>query len=166
MASAPGNCNAGAVQGRTSHTVTFDANGGSGSMSPETHDAATALPANRSLAPVLAEGWNTVANGLGTAYADQAEYSYVADVTLYAQWTATTGSVDLVRAVGESDVLQSPFSVWASASSGLRVTLTTTTPAVCNASGVYGRTITLIGTGTCTVRAAQAGNSVYKAGEC
>ena len=33
-------------------------------------------------------GWNTAANGSGTAYADGATYSFAADVTLYAQWTA------------------------------------------------------------------------------
>ena len=32
-------------------------------------------------------GWNTIANGTGTAYADGATYSFTADVTLYAQWT-------------------------------------------------------------------------------
>ena len=33
-------------------------------------------------------GWNTAANGSGTAYADGATYSFAADITLYAQWTA------------------------------------------------------------------------------
>ena len=33
-------------------------------------------------------GWNTAANGSGTAYANQANYAFTADVTLYAQWTA------------------------------------------------------------------------------
>ena len=33
-------------------------------------------------------GWNTAANGSGTRYADGATYSFAADITLYAQWTA------------------------------------------------------------------------------
>ncbi len=33
-------------------------------------------------------GWNTAANGLGTAYSDGAIYPFSADATLYAQWTA------------------------------------------------------------------------------
>ena len=33
-------------------------------------------------------GWNTLANGSGTDYADGATYSFSADITLYAQWTA------------------------------------------------------------------------------
>ena len=163
VASGAGVCNAGAVQGRTSHTVTFDANGGSGSMSPETHDAATALPANQLTRSGYAfTGWNTPVGGSGTSYTDRAEYPYVADVTLYAQWTARTAQSISFGLLANRTLVQSPFTVRASASSGLAVTFTTTTPAVCKASGVNGRTITLIATGTCTVRASQAGNSIYK----
>ena len=56
---------------------------------------------------------------------------------------------------------QSPLTVSATASSGLAVTFTTSTPLVCTASGNNGKTITLIGPGTCTVEADQAGNAVY-----
>lgn len=53
------------------------------------------------------------------------------------------------------------FQVSATASSGLAVSFTTTTPSVCTAGGTYGRTITLRARGTCTVRASQAGNASY-----
>ena len=33
-------------------------------------------------------GWNTAANGSGTAYANSATYAFSADVTLYAQWNS------------------------------------------------------------------------------
>jgi len=56
---------------------------------------------------------------------------------------------------------QSPFTVKATASSGLPVTFTTTTPAVCSSSGTNGQTITLQTRGTCTVTASQAGNANY-----
>jgi hypothetical protein len=51
-----------------------------------------------------------------------------------------------------------PFSVDATASSGLAVSLASLTPAVCTVSG---NTVTLISTGTCTVRATQAGNGIF-----
>jgi uncharacterized repeat protein (TIGR02543 family) len=35
-------------------------------------------------------GWNTLANGGGTSYADGSTYSFDADIGLYAQWAATT----------------------------------------------------------------------------
>jgi hypothetical protein len=56
---------------------------------------------------------------------------------------------------------QSPVTVSATATSGLAVTFTTSTPSVCTAGGLNGATITLVGPGTCTVRANQSGNAVY-----
>ncbi|HTU41079.1 MAG TPA: SBBP repeat-containing protein [Candidatus Aquilonibacter sp.] len=51
-----------------------------------------------------------------------------------------------------------PFEVSASASSGLAVTFSSTTPSVCTVSGAM---VTLIAVGTCTIQAAQAGNATY-----
>lgn len=73
----------------TDHTVVFDANGGSGSMSYQVAISSQALNTNAyTRANHTFDGWNTVANGSGTAYADGATYDFTADVTLYAQWTA------------------------------------------------------------------------------
>ena len=58
---------------------------------------------------------------------------------------------------------QSPVTVSATASSGLAVTFTTTTPAVCTAGGTNGETITLVAVGRCIVVASQAGNTTYNA---
>lgn len=60
-------------------------------------------------------------------------------------------------------MLQSPVTVNATASSTLAVSFTTTTPAVCTSSSSNGRTITLVGAGTCAVRADQAGNAAFNA---
>jgi hypothetical protein len=57
----------------------------------------------------------------------------------------------------------SPVTVSATASSGLAVTFTTTTPAKCTASGKNGATIKLVATGPCTVKADQIGNATYNA---
>ncbi len=71
----------------TSHTVTFDANGGSGLMSDQVALGATALTANTFTRSGYAfAGWNTAADGSGTAYADGASYAFSADATLHAQW--------------------------------------------------------------------------------
>ena len=70
------------------HTVTFNANGGTGSMSPQIANVPTALTLNTfTRSGYNFAGWNTAANGSGTAYADGATYSFAADITLYAQWT-------------------------------------------------------------------------------
>ena len=72
-----------------SFTVTFDANGGSGSMSNQTASSATNLTTNTfTRSGFTFSGWNTIAGGGGTAYADGASYPFTANATLYAQWTA------------------------------------------------------------------------------
>ena len=73
-------------------TVTFRANGGTGSDRTQTvsYGAATALDAN---AFTRTDGysfdhWNTVADDSGTRYADRESVTLTADTVLYAQWKA------------------------------------------------------------------------------
>ncbi len=70
-------------------TVTFNGNGStSGSTAPESNNAATALSVSGfSRTGYAFAGWNTAADGSGTAYADGASYPFTANVTLFAQWT-------------------------------------------------------------------------------
>ena len=69
--------------------VTFDANGGSGSMAVQEVKAKTLAVLNANT--FTKEGylfveWNTKADGSGMAYADGASVSLDSDITLYAQW--------------------------------------------------------------------------------
>ena len=76
--------------GVSNSSVSFNANGGSGSMTNQSASTATALSANTfTRSGYTFSGWNTAANGSGTAYADGASFSFSANTTLYAQWTAT-----------------------------------------------------------------------------
>ena len=69
-------------------TVTFNANGGTGSMSNQTASATTNLTANAfTRTGYTFSGWNTIAGGGGTSYANSASYAFTADLNLYAQWT-------------------------------------------------------------------------------
>jgi hypothetical protein len=69
------------------YTVTFVNNTGSGVMANQLASAPTALSSNTfTKANYHFTGWNTAADGSGTAYADGASYSFAADITLYAQW--------------------------------------------------------------------------------
>lgn len=75
----------------TTATITFNANGGTGTMAPEivNVNAATALTANSfTRSGYTFSGWNTTASGGGMSYSNGASYSFVASTTLYAQWTA------------------------------------------------------------------------------
>ena len=83
-------------------TITFNGNGAdSGIMSPQ--DIIAGTPEN--LVPNAFTktnhtfiGWNTQANGSGTSYSDEAEFiasiTQHEDITLYAQWAATTIAFD------------------------------------------------------------------------
>jgi hypothetical protein len=66
-------------------------------------------------------------------------------------------------ALAAKTMAQSPVTVVATASSGLTVTFTSTTPSICTSGGTNGATITLVGPGTCNVRASQPGNALYNA---
>ena len=75
-------------------TVTFEANGSAeypveGTMTPQTvlEKTETALNANGfTREGYNFKGWNTVANGSGTSYADGATVNLTESTTLYAQW--------------------------------------------------------------------------------
>lgn len=109
--------------------------------------------------------------GTGTCVIDanqagNANYATAAQVqqsfTVSAATTKTNQSITFNKPTNKT-MLQSPVTVSATASSGLPVTFTTTTPAVCTPGGTNGETITLVAKGTCTVQANQAGNAVYAA---
>ncbi|HET6419777.1 MAG TPA: InlB B-repeat-containing protein [Geobacteraceae bacterium] len=72
------------------HTVTFNANLGSGTMTPQTANTPTVLSLNAFTRTGYSfSGWDTVSDGSGVFYADGATCSFTEDATLYAQWLAT-----------------------------------------------------------------------------
>ena len=76
-----------------SQTVTFNANGGSGTMASQSSSTSAALNANTfTRAGYTFAGWNVLADGTGLAFADGATYDFQSSRTLYAQWTAGGGS--------------------------------------------------------------------------
>lgn len=75
----------------TTYTITFDANGGTGSMDTQTVEAGTTvtLATNAYVRDGYSfSSWNTAQDGSGTTYADGAEVAVESNLTLYAQWTA------------------------------------------------------------------------------
>lgn len=107
------------------HTVTFNTNGGTGTMSPQNASTPTNLTANTfTRTGYTFTGWNTIAGGGGTAYADGASYSFAADITLYAQWSVNS------------------YTVTFNANGG------TGSPSVSSVSGNYNSSVTLATIGT------------------
>jgi hypothetical protein len=90
------------------YSVNFDANGGSGTMQAQSSSVQAALNANTfSNSGSSFAGWNTAANGSGTAYADQASYPFSASVTLYAQWTTNVQVVNSPNVASDGLVVTS-----------------------------------------------------------
>ena len=81
-------------------TITFDANGGSGSMASQTVPRGVATPLNKmngligtDVKPSF-DRWNTSPDGNGTPYEDGATVSVTTATTLYAQWTELKSTDD------------------------------------------------------------------------
>ena len=78
--------------------ITFDANGGSGSMSVQQIENSGTLTANAfTRSGYTFAGWNTQADGNGTSYTNEAAITATSSdkgpVTLYAQWTENTATL-------------------------------------------------------------------------
>ena len=72
----------------TNKTVSFSGNGGVGPKYTFKANKSVKLPANKfTRKGYVFAGWNTKADGSGTAYKDQATFKFTANATLYAQWT-------------------------------------------------------------------------------
>ena len=80
---------------RVFYTITFNANGGEGSMEPQRFEVGvdTALNTNAfTRENYKFIGWNTAADGSGATYADEgAILELTGDMTLYAQWKIWNG---------------------------------------------------------------------------
>ena len=84
-----------AATARVFYTITFNANGGEGSMEPQRFEVGvdTALNTNAfTRESYKFIGWNTAADGSGATYADEgAILELTGDMTLYAQWQFWNG---------------------------------------------------------------------------
>ena len=85
--------------------------------------------------------------------------TYSAAPTVDQSFTVAKGSQTITfGALSPLRLDQSPFTLSATASSGLTVTFTSATTTICTVSS---KSVTLKAVGTCTVQAAQAGNANY-----
>ena len=104
------------------NTVTFDANGGTGSLASQAGSVAGALTSNAgsiSRPGYTFTGWNTAVNGSGTSYADGASYPFTSSETLYAKWSADSNTVTF----NANDGTRSPATVTQSITTGVSTAL-------------------------------------------
>jgi uncharacterized repeat protein (TIGR02543 family) len=94
-------------------TVTFNANGGSGTMASETEvDGTTAALTLNSFTYTgyTFNSWNTAANGSGTNFTNDDLVKFDGSVTLYAQWTVDSSTI-IFNANGGSGAMASETEV-------------------------------------------------------
>lgn len=71
-----------------SHSVTFESNLGAGSLADQSAGVPTALRLNTFTRSGFSfAGWNTAADGSGTAFSNGASYSFSTNISLFAQWS-------------------------------------------------------------------------------
>ena len=91
---------------KNTYTLTFNSNGGTGTTVTQNLQYATSTPLTANTytrTGYTFDGWNTQSNGLGTSYADKANYSIgAANATLYAKWTPWTISITFDEEGGTS----------------------------------------------------------------
>jgi probable HAF family extracellular repeat protein/uncharacterized repeat protein (TIGR03803 family) len=103
-----------------------------------------------------------VRGGTCTLRANQSgDASYLAAAAVKASFEVTPAPQTIAfGALADQVFGLPPFTVSATASSGLSVSFTSVTPTVCNATGA---TVRLLAGGACTIQASQAGNVSYQA---
>jgi len=145
-------------------TVSFNANGGAGSMTPQTSSSAAALTLNAfTRAGYSFAGWNTVAGGGGTPYANGASYPFTSSVTLYAQWTFIKLPQAPLSVTSLNGQVGAPLALTTSGGSGtgsLSFVVVNGTGTGCSVTGAV---LSATGAGTCLVTATKAGDSQYLA---
>lgn len=85
-----------ASRAKTSYTVSYNANGGSGAPSAQTkwyNESLTLSSTKPTRTGYTFAGWNTNSSGTGTNYSAGGTYTGNAALTLYAKWTAITYTV-------------------------------------------------------------------------
>ncbi len=103
-----------------------------------------------------------VAAGTCTIQATQpGNANYLAATAVYQSFKiAKAGQTITFGAIPNQALGTPPFTVSATASSGLTVSFNSQSTSVCTVSG---NTVTLVAAGTCTIQATQAGNANYLA---
>ncbi len=147
----------------TTFTVPLSTTGGSGSGAV-TYAVTTAGTAGCSVASNGSTLTYTNAGTCGITAYKAADTNYNSAQSSEATFTINKESQTITfNSLSNKVNGDAPFSVSATASSGLTVSFNSQTTGVCTSTGTNGTTITILTAGTCTIQATQSGNSNYAA---
>ena len=109
----------------------------------------------------LSSPWGVAVDASGNLFIADFQNQRIREVSVSASTTGNPASQTITVGVLSNVTLGvGPFTIGATASSGLAVTFASTTASVCTVSG---STVTIVAVGTCTITASQAGNANYAA---
>jgi hypothetical protein len=110
---------------------------------------------------IVAGKIHLVAPGTCTVTANQAgNGTYIAAPSVTQSFSIKETQTITFPTIADQSEGSAPISLAATASSGLAITYTSTTPSICTVSG---STVTLVTAGNCGIKASQAGDSTYSA---
>lgn len=141
------------------YVITFQPNGGTGTMAPEAAKVGQALDPNVFVRPgYIFVGWNTAPNGTGSPLANLQAYPFSSSVTLYAQWKAVASPAAVTKTTYDLGVVYFGTNLSSVNNAVSMATLKAAARAIIN--GRY-RTLTL--TGMTDLRASVAYNKALSA---
>jgi hypothetical protein len=143
----------------TPETLTSSGGSGTGALS-YSHGASTGCTASGTTLTVTDASGScsvTATKAADTNYNATTSAAFTVTLNKANQTIGAIGFTPATLAVGNTTTAS------ATATSGLAVTFSSTTPAICTSSGANGATITGVAVGTCTVAANQAGDTNFNA---
>ena len=148
-------------------TVSFDANGGTGTMTSEMGSANTSSLLNANTftrTGYTFVGWNSAANGSGAAFSNDASYTFTTSVTLYAQWRSSgpVAQAPLII-VTTSGLAGRPLTLVISGGSGSGAVTFAVTDGTAQGCSITGSVLSVTHAGTCVVVATKASDATYLA---
>lgn len=140
---------------RPSYTVTYDANEANSGTVPSstTTDGVVTVAGNTgSLArdSYTFDGWNSRADGLGTAYPVGSEFTPSADMTLYAKWTASASTTTTSSSTTTTSTSTTTTSTTTTSTTVASTSTTTSTTSTTDPSGSSTSTTSPAGGATST----------------
>ncbi len=96
------------------YTITYDANGGTGTMEPQTVKYGETFTLTKNAFTrenYVFVNWNTVPDGNGISYDDGHTFIAISDMTLYAQWKSNTAIVTFNANGGSGEMAPQTFTI-------------------------------------------------------
>jgi hypothetical protein len=150
---------------RTTSTVMFDTNGGTGTMSSQSAASAQALTTNTfTRSGFRFTGWSTSIGTSAVVYNNQASYPFSpasVDQTLYAQWAALTPQMPALAVSSTAGTFGTPLLLTTTGGTGDGAVTFSATNGTATGCSISSGSLSSTSFGTCSVTATKAADITY-----